>query len=55
MVYIHPPEFDPLKPVIKLPLKERILHYYNLGVMEKKLKLSLSEFKFDSVKELLHL
>lgn len=55
IVYIHPPEFDSLKPVVKLPFKERILHYYNLGVMEEKLKLLLSEFKFDSIKELLNL
>lgn len=55
IVYIHPPELDPLKPVLKLPLKEKILHYYNLGVMEKKLKLLLSEFKFDSIKQLLDL
>lgn len=55
IVYIHPPEFDSLKPVVKLPLKEKILHYYNLGVMEKKLKLLLSEFKFNSIRELLHL
>lgn len=55
IVYIHPPEFDALKPVVKLPFKEKILHYYNLGVIEEKLKLLLSEFRFDSVKELLHL
>jgi polysaccharide deacetylase family protein (PEP-CTERM system associated) len=55
IVYIHPPEFDSLKPVVRLPFKERILHYYNLGVIEEKLKLLLSEFKFDSIKGLLHL
>jgi len=55
IVYIHPPEFDSLKPVVTLPFKEKILHYYNLSVMEKKLKLLLSEFRFNSVKELLHL
>lgn len=55
IVYIHPPEFDPLKPIVKLPFKERILHYYKLGVMEEKLRLLLSEFRFDSVRELMGL
>jgi polysaccharide deacetylase family protein (PEP-CTERM system associated) len=32
IVYTHPPEFDPQKPILKLPFKEKILHYYNLDV-----------------------
>ena len=55
LIYIHPPEFDPLKPVIKLPLKEKILHYYNLGVIEQKLKSLLSAFSFYPLKEILNL
>lgn len=55
IVYIHPPEFDPQKPVLKLPLKEKILHYYNLHVMEGKIKQLISEFKFVPLKELLNL
>ncbi len=54
IVYIHPPEFDPQKPRLKLPLMERILHYYNLDVMEGKIKSLVSEFKFGTVKELLN-
>ena len=53
IVYIHPPEFDPKKPVVSLPFKERILHYYNLGVVEEKLKILLSMFKFTSINDLL--
>ncbi len=30
LVYIHPPEFDSLKPSIKLPLKEKILNKIHL-------------------------
>lgn len=52
IIYIHPPEFDADKPVVKLPFKEKILHYYNLGVVEEKLKLLLSEFEFDSLRKL---
>jgi polysaccharide deacetylase family protein (PEP-CTERM system associated) len=53
MVYIHPPEFDSLKPKIKLPMAETILHYYNLGVVEAKLEALLSEFAFDSIRGIL--
>ena len=53
MVYLHPPELDSMKPIVKLPFKEKILHYYNLGVVEQKLKLLLSEFAFDSIKNVL--
>jgi polysaccharide deacetylase family protein (PEP-CTERM system associated) len=53
IVYIHPPEFDPQKPKIKLPFMETILHYYNLDVMEGKIKSLVSEFKFGTIKDLL--
>ncbi len=53
MVYLHPPEFDAMKPIVKLPFKERILHYYNLGVVEQKLRSLLSEFEFGSIKNVL--
>jgi polysaccharide deacetylase family protein (PEP-CTERM system associated) len=54
IVYIHPPEFDPQKPVVKLPFMEKILHYYNLDVMEGKIKSLVSEFKFGTVKDLIN-
>ena len=53
MVYVHPPEFDSLKPKVKLPMTETILHYYNLGVVEDKFKSLLVEFSFDSIKNVL--
>lgn len=55
IVYTHPPEFDPHKPVVKLPFMEKILHYYNLDVMERKIKTLLLEFKFGPIKEMLNL
>lgn len=54
IVYIHPPEFDPQKPRLNLPLMERILHYYNLDVMEGKIKSLVSEFEFGTIKDLLN-
>ncbi len=53
IVYIHPPEFDSQKPIVKLPFRERILHYHNLGVVEEKLRLLLLRFEFTSIRELL--
>ena len=55
IIYIHPPEFDPQKPVLKLPFKEKILHYYNLDVMEGKIRHLVSEFKFGTIKEIFKL
>jgi polysaccharide deacetylase family protein (PEP-CTERM system associated) len=52
IVYIHPPELDRAKPVVKLPFKENVLHYYNLGRIEGTLQLLLAEFKFTSLREL---
>ena len=54
IIYIHPPEFDPQKPVVKLPFMEKILHYYHLDVMEGKIKSLVSEFKFGTIKDLIH-
>jgi polysaccharide deacetylase family protein (PEP-CTERM system associated) len=53
MVYVHPPELDAHKPKFKLPFREHILHYHNLAVVEEKLKSLLSEFAFDSIKNVL--
>jgi len=53
MVYLHPPELDAHKPKFKLPFREHILHYHNLGAVEAKLKVLLSEFAFNSIKNVL--
>ena len=54
IIYTHPPEFDPDKPILKLPFMERILHYYNLNVMEGKITQLITESKFGTLKELLN-
>jgi polysaccharide deacetylase family protein (PEP-CTERM system associated) len=52
VVYLHPPELDRNKPVVRLPLMERILHYHNLGVIEDRIVALLSRFKFAPIREL---
>lgn len=46
--YFHPWEIDPEQPVVPgAPLKSRIRHYTNLGVMEAKLARLLDRFRWD--------
>ena len=47
--YIHPWELDVTHPVINLPLKQRVVHYFRLNKMEKNLRCLLDSFKFDSI------
>jgi polysaccharide deacetylase family protein (PEP-CTERM system associated) len=48
--YFHPWEIDPGQPRISpAPLRSRLRHYTNLGVMEAKLKRLLREFRWDRV------
>jgi len=53
LVYIHPPEFDPHKPRLKLPLGSRVLHYSRLDAFAKKVPRLLREFRFVPIGELL--
>lgn len=46
LVYIHPPEFDPNKPRLAMPLASRILHYARLNALRTKLPRLLDEFRF---------
>lgn len=55
ITYIHPWEFDPNKPIIKMPFKEKIVHYYNLKRTEKTLQNLLRDFNFGPVREVLSL
>jgi len=55
VVYIHPPELDPEKPVVKMGARDRILHYHNLGTVEAKLEVLLSRFRFGPIREILRL
>ena len=52
VVYLHPPEIDPDKPKLKLPPREKFLHYYNLATIESKLIHLLKDFKFSSIKNI---
>jgi polysaccharide deacetylase family protein (PEP-CTERM system associated) len=48
--YFHPWEIDPAQPRISTaPLRSKLRHYTNLGVMEAKLKRLLREFRWDRV------
>lgn len=48
--YFHPWEIDPGQPRISpAPLRSRVRHYTNLGVMEAKLKRLLRQFRWDRV------
>lgn len=52
--YFHPWEIDPNQPrMANLPLKARLRHYTNLGVMEAKLDRLLSEFAWSRLDEAL--
>ena len=49
-LYFHPWEIDPGQPRISpAPLRSRLRHYTNLGVMEAKLKRLLRELRWDRV------
>jgi polysaccharide deacetylase family protein (PEP-CTERM system associated) len=53
IVYIHPWEIDYKQPRIQLPMKRKIIHYLNLRRTLPKLRRLLSDFKFNSVREVL--
>lgn len=56
LVYFHSWEFNSKQPKLKLPIKQRIIPYFNLDSSEEKLRSLLSHFKFrpiiDTIKEL---
>lgn len=51
MVYFHPWELDPGQPRIAAPLRSRLRHYTNLGVMRRKIEHLLRDFRFSTVSE----
>ncbi len=53
LVYIHPPEFDPDKPRVPMPLTDRVLHYWFLKAMGVKIPRLLDDFSFVPIRELL--
>lgn len=52
LVYIHPPEFDPGKPRLALPLGARVLHYARLDAFRVKVPRLLADFAFAPLGEL---
>lgn len=53
LVYIHPPEFDPDKPRIPMPLGEHLLHYTRLDAMRVKVPRLLADFRCAPLGEIL--
>jgi len=53
LVYVHPPEFDPDKPRLPMPLFGRVLHYARLDAFRKKVPRLLERFRFAPVGEIL--
>ncbi|MFH1563248.1 MAG: XrtA system polysaccharide deacetylase [Nitrospirota bacterium] len=54
LICLHPPEFDPRKPKLKMPsLGKYILHYYNLATTMGKFNHLIREFKFGTIREVL--
>jgi polysaccharide deacetylase family protein (PEP-CTERM system associated) len=50
ILYFHPWEIDPDQPrVANAPLKSKLRHYTNLGVMQAKLRRLLADFEWDRV------
>ncbi len=53
IVYFHPWELDPNQPRLDLDLLARIRHYFNLDIMETKIRKLLRTFRFRSIEETL--
>jgi polysaccharide deacetylase family protein (PEP-CTERM system associated) len=50
ILYFHPWEIDPDQPrVANAPIKSKLRHYTNLGVMQAKLRRLLADFEWDRV------
>ena len=52
VIYFHPWEIDPRQPRIAAPLRSRLRHYTNLGIMESKLLRLLKDFCWGRVDEI---
>jgi polysaccharide deacetylase family protein (PEP-CTERM system associated) len=55
IIYLHPWEFDPGQPRIKVGFVQRFRHYFNLDKTEERLDRLLTDFDFAPVKEVLKL
>jgi len=55
IIYLHPWEFDPEQPRVKVGFVQRFRHYTNLDKTEKRLDMLLNDFSFAPVKDVLKL
>lgn len=53
VVYFHPWELDTGKPRIRMPLKWKVIHEYNIKGMKKKIENLLRDFKFTTIEEVI--
>ncbi len=53
ILYVHPWEFDDVRPTIKLPLSRRFMHYFNIRSTKPKFEGLLKHFRFAPVSEVL--
>ncbi|MGB8658706.1 MAG: XrtA system polysaccharide deacetylase [Candidatus Zixiibacteriota bacterium] len=53
IVYFHPWEIDPLQPKQNLGVLGKFRHYYNLDIMELKIRMLLRDFQFGAISEFL--
>ena len=51
--YLHPWEIDPAHPRIDLPRRIKLIHYWNLGATERRLRALLRDFAFAPMDEVL--
>ncbi len=53
VIYFHPWELDPDQPRLDINLLARTRHYFNLDIMETKIRKLLKSFRFQSIEETL--
>jgi polysaccharide deacetylase family protein (PEP-CTERM system associated) len=53
LAYIHPPEFDPDKPRLPMPVAARVLHYARLDALRREVPRLLERFSFAPIGEIL--
>lgn len=49
VVYLHPWEFDPLQPRLRVPRLKAFRHYVNLGATAQRFRQLLADFPFDTL------
>lgn len=53
IVYFHPWEIDPFQPKQNLGVLGKFRHYFNLDIMELKIRMLLKDFQFGAIREFL--